>query len=182
MLAALTGYPANAAQPEQFAITSSTTSSAVPWWEQTFLQCLNHSISQGETASNLTAWRSFHGKAKKCHLGRHRHRHCRWLLPTPLGGVCRVRGGLQKGNQVRTSRLLVHLHPACFRNLWTNQWQGHQSPTRALKSFRHRLRTISDYPCELAFLRQRISITLQRFNAIAFSDTFTSASETEVEV
>ena len=30
-LAALTSYPANAAKPEQFAITSSTTSSAAHW-------------------------------------------------------------------------------------------------------------------------------------------------------
>ena len=44
-----------------------------------------------------------------------------------------------------------------------------------------RLRTISDDPRESAFLRQRISITPQRFNAIAFSDTFTSTSETEFE-
>ena len=44
-----------------------------------------------------------------------------------------------------------------------------------------RLRTISDDLRESAFLRQRISITLQRLNAIAFSDTFTSASETEFE-
>ena len=44
-----------------------------------------------------------------------------------------------------------------------------------------RLRTTSDDPRESAFVRQRISITLQRFNAIAFSDTFTSASETEFE-
>ena len=44
-----------------------------------------------------------------------------------------------------------------------------------------RLRTISDDTRESAFHRQRISITLQRFNAIAFSDTFTLASETEFD-
>ena len=44
-----------------------------------------------------------------------------------------------------------------------------------------RLSTISDDPRESAFLLQRISITLQRFNAIALSDTFTLASETEFE-
>ena len=41
-----------------------------------------------------------------------------------------------------------------------------------------RLRTISDDPRELVYL-QRICITLQHFNAITFSDTFTLASETE---
>ena len=44
-----------------------------------------------------------------------------------------------------------------------------------------RLRTISDDPRESAFLLQRISVTLQRFSVIAFSDTFTSASEREFE-
>ena len=38
-----------------------------------------------------------------------------------------------------------------------------------------RLRTISDDHRESAFLLQRISVTLQRFNAIAFSNTFTLA-------
>ena len=42
-----------------------------------------------------------------------------------------------------------------------------------LQELGRRLRTISDDPRESAFLRQRISITLQRFKAIAFSDTFT---------
>ena len=53
--------------------------------------------------------------------------------------------------------------------------------TKFLQELGRRLRIISDDPRESAFLRQRISITLQRFNAIAFSDTFTSASETEFE-
>ena len=53
--------------------------------------------------------------------------------------------------------------------------------TKFLQELGRRLRTISDDPHESAFLRQRISITLQRFNAIAFSDIFTSASETELE-
>ena len=51
--------------------------------------------------------------------------------------------------------------------------------TKFLQELGRRLRTISDDSRESAFLRQRISITLQRFNAIAFSDTFTSASETK---
>ena len=50
-----------------------------------------------------------------------------------------------------------------------------------LQELGHRLRTISDDPRESAFLLQRISVTLQRFNAIAFSDTFTLASETKFE-
>ena len=53
--------------------------------------------------------------------------------------------------------------------------------TKFLQELGRRLRTISDDPRESAFLLQRISITLQRFNAIAFSDTSTSASETELE-
>ena len=53
--------------------------------------------------------------------------------------------------------------------------------TKFLQELGRRLRTISDDPRESAFLRQRISITLQCCNAIAFSDTFTSASETELE-
>ena len=53
--------------------------------------------------------------------------------------------------------------------------------TKFLQELGRRLRTISDEPRDSAFLRQRISITLQHFNAIAFSDTFTSASETELE-
>ena len=53
--------------------------------------------------------------------------------------------------------------------------------TKFLQELCRRLRTISDDPRESAFLRQRISIILQRFNVIAFSDTFTSASETELE-
>ena len=53
--------------------------------------------------------------------------------------------------------------------------------TKFLQELGRRLRTISDDPRESAFLLQHISITLQRFNAIAFSDTFTSASETEFE-
>ena len=50
-----------------------------------------------------------------------------------------------------------------------------------LQELGRRLRTISDDPRESAFLLQRIFVTLQRFNAIAFSDTFTLASETEFE-
>ena len=53
--------------------------------------------------------------------------------------------------------------------------------TKFLQELGRSLRTINDDPRDSAFLRQRISITLQRFNAIAFSDTFTSASETELE-
>ena len=53
--------------------------------------------------------------------------------------------------------------------------------TKFLQELGRCLRTISDDPSESAFLRQRISITLQRFNVIAFSDTFTSASEMEFE-
>ena len=53
--------------------------------------------------------------------------------------------------------------------------------TKFLQELGRRLRTISGDPRESAFLRQRISITLLRINAIAFSDTFTSASETEFE-
>ena len=53
--------------------------------------------------------------------------------------------------------------------------------TKFLQELGRRLRTISDDPRESAFLRQRISITLQRFNVNAFSDTFTSASDTEFE-
>ena len=53
--------------------------------------------------------------------------------------------------------------------------------TKFIHELGRRLRTVSDDPRESAFLRQRIFITLQRFNAIAFSDTFTSASETEFE-
>ena len=53
--------------------------------------------------------------------------------------------------------------------------------TKFLQELVRRLRTISDDPRESAFLHQRISITLQRFNAIAFSDTFISTSETEFE-
>ena len=53
--------------------------------------------------------------------------------------------------------------------------------TKVLQELGRRLRTISDDPRESAFLRQRISITLQRFNAIAFSDTFTSTSEMKFE-
>ena len=175
-----TGYPANAAQPEQFAITSSTTSFAAHCWEQTFLQCWNHPVSEGETASDLLAWRSSHGKAEKMSHG---------TSPSPTLSQtptyksqqrvqeARRKGGQQKGNQVRSSRPLVHLHSARFRNLRTNQRQG----TKFFQELGRRLRTISDDPRESAFLRQRISITLQRFNAITFSDTFTSASETELE-
>ena len=53
--------------------------------------------------------------------------------------------------------------------------------TKFLQELGHRLRTINDDPRESAFLLQRISITLQCFNAIDFSDTFTLASETEFE-
>ena len=53
--------------------------------------------------------------------------------------------------------------------------------TTFLQELCRRLRTLSDDPRESAFLLQRISITLQRFNAIAFSDTFTPGSETEFE-
>ena len=44
--------------------------------------------------------------------------------------VARGWGGQQKGNQVSSSRSLVHLHPARFRNLRTNQRQGHQIHSR----------------------------------------------------
>ena len=40
--------------------------------------------------------------------------------------------------------------------------------TKFLQELERRLRTVSDDPRESAFLRQRISITLHRFNAIAF--------------
>ena len=53
--------------------------------------------------------------------------------------------------------------------------------TKFLQELGRRLRTISDDPPESAFLRQRFSITLQHFNAIAFSNIFTPASETEFE-
>ena len=48
-----------------------------------------------------------------------------------------------------------------------------------LQELSRRLRTISEQPRESVFLLQRISVTLQRSTAIAFSDTFTMASETE---
>ena len=50
-----------------------------------------------------------------------------------------------------------------------------------LQELGRHLITISDDPRESAFLLQRISVTLQRFNAIAFSDTFILASDTEFE-
>ena len=50
-----------------------------------------------------------------------------------------------------------------------------------LQELGRRLRTISDHPRESAFLLQHISVSLQRFNAIAFSDTFTLATETNFE-
>ena len=53
--------------------------------------------------------------------------------------------------------------------------------TNFLQKLGRYLRTISDDPRESAFLLQRISITLQRFNAIAFSDTFTLTAETGFE-
>ena len=59
------------------------------------------------------------------------------LSPTPTYTswrrvqVALPKGGLRKGNKVRRSRLLVHLHPARFRNLRTNQRQGHQIPSRS---------------------------------------------------
>ena len=53
--------------------------------------------------------------------------------------------------------------------------------TKFLQELGRRLRIISDDPRESAFFFQRISITLQRFNAIAFSNTLTLASETEFE-
>ena len=52
---------------------------------------------------------------------------------------------------------------------------------KLLQELGRRLRTISDDPRESAFLLQRISVTIQRFNAIAFSHAFTLASETEFE-
>ena len=51
-----------------------------------------------------------------------------------------------------------------------------------LQELGRRLRTISDDPRESAFLLQRISVNLQSFNTIAFSDTFILASETEFGV
>ena len=60
-------------------------------------------------------------------------------------------------------------------------FETYDKGTKFLQELGRRLRTISDDPRGSAFLRQRISITLQRFNAIAFSDTFTSTSQTEFE-
>ena len=91
--------------------------------------------------------------------------------------VARWKGRPAERKPRRSSRPLVHLHPTRFRNLRTNQRQG----TKFLQELGCRLRTIGDDPRESAFLRQRISITLHRFNATAFSDTFTTASETEFE-
>ena len=85
------------------------------------------------------------------------------------------------------------LHEACraackllklrsYNNNNNNQYgPTNDKGTKFLQELGRRLRTIRDDPHESAFLRQRISITLQRFNAIASSDTFTSASETEFE-
>ena len=67
--------------------------------------------------------------------------------------------------------------PLAFETYWLINDKG----TKFLQELGRRLRTISDDPRELAFLRRRISITLQRFNAIAFSDTFIPGSETEFE-
>ena len=53
--------------------------------------------------------------------------------------------------------------------------------TKFLQELGRCLRTVSDDPRESAFLLQCFSITLQRFNGIAFSHTFTEASETEFE-
>ena len=53
--------------------------------------------------------------------------------------------------------------------------------TKFLQELGRRLRTISDDPRESVFLLQRLSIILQRFHVIAFSDTFAPASETEFE-
>ena len=117
---------------------------------------------------------------KKRHLGRHRHRYHRRLLPTPLGGVCGQRGGWsgqQKGDQIRSTRPLVHLYSLAFETYGPINNKG----IKFLQELGRRLRAISDDPRESAFLIQRISVTLQRFNAIAFSDTFTLVSEREFE-
>ena len=125
-----------------------------------------HSFSAGTLLSlkgrRQAAWRhDTHplARRKKCHLWRHRHRYHRRLLSTPLGYVCGQRGGRggqQKENQVRSFLPLVHLHPARFRNLRTNQRQGHQIPPRTRTSSQNHKR----WPRESAFLLQRIFVTL----------------------
>ena len=48
-----------------------------------------------------------------------------------------------------------------------------------LQELGRRLATISDDNRQTSFLFQRISITLQRFNAITFADTFAKTPELE---
>ena len=91
--------------------------------------------------------------------------------------VARWKGRLAEGNQVRSSRHSYTFIPLAFETYGPINDKG----TKFLQELGRRLRTISDDPRESVFLRQHISITLQRFNAIAFSDTFISASETALE-
>ena len=163
--------------------SQSNSPSPAQWHSPPRLGKSKHSISAGTHLSLKGRWQETwrhvaHPMArwKKRHLGRHRLRYHRQLLSTPLSDVCGQRdgrGGQQKENQVRSTWPLVHLYPARFRNLRTNQQHGHQIPlrTRPLSQNHKRwpsrvigrcLRTISDDPRESAFLLQRISVTLQR--------------------
>ena len=88
-----------------------------------------HSFSAGTLWSlkgrRQVTWRhDVHPMArrKKCHLGRHRQRHSRVHLSATCAAAWRKGRPAERKPQVRSSRPLVHLHPARFRDLWTNPW------------------------------------------------------------
>ena len=65
--------------------------------------------------------------------------------------------------------------PLAFETLGPINVKG----AKFLPELRRRLAAISDVNCQTSFLFQHISITLQRFNAITFSDTFAKTPELE---
>ena len=106
-------------------------------------------------------------------LGRHNPRHIGNV--TLVGDICsqwRCRGGRRKISKYTGVRLRYDFVAITVETLGPINEDG----SNFLREIGKRLTTISGDPRETSFLLQRISVTLQRYNAVAFRGSFQEGS------
>ena len=135
-----------------------------------------HAIRSG-TARTIAHRRKSTGRAdppsmatrKERHMRCHRHRHRRRLIPpsAKTGGAAENATNRKEDKYVDLQQTYTFV-PLAFETLGPINVKG----VEFLQQLGHRLVAISDDNRQTSFLFQRISIMLQRFNAITFADTF----------
>ena len=148
------------------------------WPEQARYPFWNRPNCRAPTKNDRTGWSSFRGNEQRASHGCHRHRHRRRLIPPSSideGLWCCTECHHQEGGQVRWSSTNVHVRPAGVRNALTYNVKG----VEFFQELGRCLTVTSDDNLQTSLLFQRISITLQRFNAITFADTFSQTPELE---